>query len=67
MSQFQREERYIVIKRKHLTPGEEKMLRDYIPDCSLVSAVVVEADWPEYELAWAMIERRAALSEQEDR
>ena len=44
MSQeFKREERYQVIKIKTGKP---------------VDCVVVEADWPEYEIVWKMIEAR---------
>jgi hypothetical protein len=53
---FQREDRYIVIKRKHLTPEQERDA-GALPS---VSAVVVETDWPEYEAVWAMIQARVA-------
>lgn len=57
---FQREERYIVIKRKHLTNGHELDIRGYLDQIGVgtVECVVVEADWPEYETVWAMIEAR---------
>ena len=41
--EFKREDRYYVIKLK---------------TCSKVEAVVIEKDWPEYELVWQMIEAR---------
>lgn len=54
---FKREERYIVIKRKHLNPEMEAHLTTYkgllVPT---VECVVVESDWPEYEPVWKMIE-----------
>lgn len=57
---FQREERYIVIKRKHLNMVQEAAIRGYLEGSSLntVECVVVEHDWPEYEAVWKMIERR---------
>lgn len=57
--QFEREDRYIVLKLKRL-PGDEA---EYIRDChpqAMVDCVVVERDWPEYHLVWAMIEHRMA-------
>ncbi|MWK59391.1 hypothetical protein GO594_25670 [Pseudomonas otitidis] len=57
---FQRENRYIVIKRKDLDlPQEESLLHlisgNHIPtrEC-----LVIESDWPEYEPAWRMIQAR---------
>lgn len=74
MSEFQRENRYIVIKRKHLellTDEAKETLEDIIhaiaiarqPDMDTgmkgeVDCVVVERDWPEYEKVWSMIEER---------
>ncbi len=69
---FKREERYIVLKRtdvnKYVPPWLARMLDDiaYIiyegrlkdgrsPE---LNSAVVEADWPEYEPVWAMIQRR---------
>lgn len=60
MSEFMREGRYIVVKPDCEDDLRTERLRNYIeemcfrtPDC-----VVVEADWPEYETVWRMIERR---------
>lgn len=60
MSEFKREGRYIVVKPDCEDSLRTERLRNYIdemcfhtPDC-----VVVEADWPEYEPVWRMIERR---------
>ncbi|WP_454844104.1 hypothetical protein [Pseudomonas gorinensis] len=60
MSEFKREGRYIVVKPDCEDSLRTERLRNYIdemcfktPDC-----VVVEADWPEYEPVWRMIELR---------
>ena len=57
---FVREGRYIVVKPDCEDDLRTERLRNYIeemcfrtPDC-----VVVEADWPEYEKVWGMIEAR---------
>lgn len=57
---MQREIRYIVIKRKHLTDGHERHLLGYLTDIGVdtIESVVVEHDWPEYEAVWDMIEAR---------
>ena len=57
---FQREERYIVIKRKNLTPVQEQALRAHMArlDIDTIESVVVEHDWPEYETVWRLIEDR---------
>lgn len=57
---FEREERYIVFKVKDLSEHKLGWVRDVIRlnDIPTVNAVVVEADWPEYEPTWAAIERR---------
>ena len=57
---FQRDERYIVVKRKRLTSKTESVLRSLLDDYNVdtVECVVVESDWPEYEQVWAMIEAR---------
>ncbi len=58
--EFVREGRYIVVKPDYEDDLRTERLRNYIeemcfhtPDC-----VVVEADWPEYEPVWRMIEAR---------
>ena len=59
--QFKREDRYIVIKRKHLSETQLRLLNDFLADACIEQvplAVVVEGDWPEYEPVWQMIERR---------
>lgn len=60
MSEFKREARYIVVKPDCEDSLRTERLKSYIdemcfktPDC-----IVVEADWPEYEPVWRMIESR---------
>ena len=62
MSEFQREDRYIVVKLKKLTHMQEKHLRACLhsEDIQTIESVVVESDWPEYHLVWAMLEHRMA-------
>lgn len=57
---MQREIRYIVIKRKHLNPLQETVLRHNLAEAGVepIAAAVVEHDWPEYEAVWAMVEAR---------
>ncbi|MGH8328957.1 MAG: hypothetical protein ACRER3_01365 [Pseudomonas fluorescens] len=62
MSEFEREDRYIVVKLKKLTHMQDKHLRACLfgEGIETVESVVVEHDWPEYNLVWAMIEHRMA-------
>lgn len=55
-----REDRYIVIKKSHLTAQQLSKLKSYLHLAGIggVASVVVEADWPEYEPVWQMIEVR---------
>lgn len=57
---FQREERFIVVKRKRLNGNQEAVIRACIAAMGVetVECVVVESDWPEYETVWSMIEAR---------
>ncbi|GGD74136.1 hypothetical protein [Croceicoccus mobilis] len=58
---FEREDRYIVIKRKHLSEEQATAIDQTLEmyDVAQVPlAVVVEGDWPEYETVWKMIEGR---------
>lgn len=59
---FEREDRYAVIKYKKLTVQQwtqvPKLLEKF--DSARVDCVVVEKDWPEYRLVWAMLEHRMA-------
>ncbi|MDF0750340.1 hypothetical protein NLU14_08860 [Marinobacter sp. 71-i] len=61
MSEFKREERYIVIKRKHLSPLNEARIRETLATCGAptIGCVVVEADWPNYEYVWQTVEQVA--------
>ncbi len=72
MSNFKRENRYIVIKMKdalkHLTPAQFRELSNIERSITVgrdseskppLTAVVVEHDWPEYEMVWAIIEGRS--------
>lgn len=69
-NEFKREERYVVIKIKDLefnspsgdTNKRSKELGEWISRNSLCTreCVVVESDWPEYHLVWAMLEHRMA-------
>lgn len=69
--EFTREDRYIVFKKSHLSEEQlakvERLTTEgYLSSSShdwpmpTVSCVVIEADWPEYELVWAMIQARVA-------
>lgn len=67
MSDFKREDRYIVIKRSDLDKLKGPQVDSLRLLLSKVSTrlpsrecVVVESDWPEYHLVWAMIEHRMA-------
>lgn len=57
---FEREDRYIVIKRKHLNATQTAALAEGMGwlNIGAVECVVVEKDWPEYESVWRMIEDR---------
>lgn len=61
---FVREERYIVFKLSDLTEEQERQLRFMIcpprgdRQIRTRECVVVEHDWPEYEVVWRMIEER---------
>lgn len=62
---FQREDRYIIIKRNDLKKVPVSCRSSLVdPMFSLLShlphqeCLVLESDWPEYEPAWKMIERR---------
>lgn len=58
MSDFKREERYVVIKTKKLTQDQELKLADFLDKEKIfpVGCVVVENDWPIYEHVWDLIE-----------
>lgn len=64
MSEFEREERYIVFKTSKLHEDEfvrRKQwlhLTDQFVSSALVNCVVIEHDWPEFEPVWAMLKAR---------
>ncbi|WP_242176594.1 hypothetical protein [Pseudomonas sp. MONT-RG-20F-20-E-7-02] len=68
MSEFVREGRYIVVKPDHEDDIRTERLRNYIEEMCFKTpeCVVVEADWPEYEMVWRMIERRVTGQPVED-
>jgi hypothetical protein len=57
---FQREGRYIVVKRSRVTAEDEQVILNSVPPKALVDCVVIESDWPEYEPVWTMLETRCA-------
>lgn len=66
-NEFKREERYIVVKIKDAQAIDSdemlngfRVLRDFLKQWHIPTreALVIEKDWPEFEPAWAMIERR---------
>jgi hypothetical protein len=61
MSDIEREERYIVIKRKHLDALAEDRLRAFlaVAEVHTGECVVVEHDWPNYEHVWQTIQQVA--------
>lgn len=68
MSEFKREERYIVVKLKNIGNAElERKFRHMIShelQVPTVECLVVESDWPIYEEAWDMVQRLAEGREQ---
>lgn len=60
--EFEREDRYAVIKYKKLTDQQwtlvPTMLQNF--EGSRIECVVVESDWPEYNFVWLMLEHRMA-------
>ncbi|MFV9651965.1 hypothetical protein ACK129_25125 [Pseudomonas citrulli] len=65
MSEFKIEDRYIVIKRSDLAkhhPKEREILGHALTAIGkpLRQYVVIESDWPEYHLVWAMLKHRMA-------
>lgn len=68
MSEFKREERYIVLKLKNMYELERKRLNHWLKvndyEEFKTECVVVESDWPIYEEAWDMVQRLAEGREQ---
>lgn len=72
--QFEREDRYLVIKRSDLEEVQDGFTQDAIDTFNeicqavmisrdergkpILNCVVVESDWPEYEPTWKAIEER---------
>lgn len=65
MSNFEREDRYTVIKHNQLTDEQIRHLKDLIigEGVPTVDGVVIESDWSEYEHVWKIIENRVANKE----
>ena len=61
MGDFKREERYIVVKIKDLTPHQRVALQSHLEvhGTPTRECVVVEPDWPIYEIVWHLVERLA--------
>ncbi|QXG49175.1 hypothetical protein [Pseudomonas viridiflava] len=64
-NEFQRENRYIVLKRKNLGDLPKQLqhrLKPAVEDALAIlpklNFLVIESDWPEYEPTWAAIEAR---------
>lgn len=65
MTEFKREERYIVFKLKDLLTPDEEILRCIQKNSNAaVGCVVVEDDWLIYELVWDLI--RATVERPDD-
>lgn len=68
MSKFKREDRYLVLKIKdveaYLSDCEKECLSEILSTIHLSrktpqkASVIIECDWPEYEIVWAMIKAR---------
>ena len=62
---FEREPRYYLIKRKNLTPEQDREVQAFIGRLlnegmkPVEEAVVVESDWPNYEHVWKTVEQVA--------
>lgn len=70
MTDFKREERYIVIKLKDLDEGQVDDLRGNLVGIRTRECVVVEAGWPIYEETWENVQRlaegRPSIGEERD-
>jgi len=58
MNKFKKEERYVVIKRKHMSEAFKKYLSVelMVNKIPTVECVVVESDWSIYEKVWELVE-----------
>lgn len=70
MSDFKREERYIVLKLKKLSLQDAAKIRHNIFvngwEKALTECVVVESDWPIYDDVWGMVEKLAETNQAAD-
>ncbi len=59
--QFRREERYVVLKLKHMSDQDETALRELIQFRELpqVEGVVIESKWDNHAEAWESVQRLA--------
>lgn len=59
--EFQREERYVVLKLKRMSDNQKAKLAEFLRHTSVgrhqTECVVVESDWPIYEQAWHLVEQ----------
>jgi hypothetical protein len=55
--QFEKEERYVVLKINKLSPDIVDQIKAAHAS-ALVECVVVEHDWPEHDIVWEMIKQR---------
>lgn len=74
MSEFKRERRYLVIKRKDMEIAEATLTQEamdyFTAVCKIIEnvraarekqplkCVVIESDWPEYEIVWNLLQLR---------
>ena len=68
MSEFNREDRYIVLKIKDLEKlplAEQNALKTWVKAYENIlpkrQCVVIESDWPEYEVVWSMLQARVEI------
>lgn len=68
MSNFKREERYIVVKLARIDAETEGALREHLDSWQIPTeeCVVVEHDWPIYEQTWDAVQRLAEGRPQEE-
>ena len=68
MSAFKREERYVVLKIKDLEKlplAEQNSFKEWLNLYGDILPkrryVVIESDWPEYEVVWGMLQARVEI------
>ncbi len=73
MSEFKREERYVVLKLKQMTEADECSLREFIHyrELTTVDCVVIESKWDNHAEVWESVQRlsedRESLSDELER